>query len=133
MVFDATRNADSDVVLSGSCDGSVRFWECDEENRTLTPLCTAPVGGFVNGLAIAPSGKFIAAAVGQEHRLGRWFRLPEARNSLCLISTPTSLHTKPRLAAGAAAAVQARLMRRTQRTPAEQEEEDDEEEDGDED
>ena len=116
-----------DVCVSGSCDGMLRFWECDETNRALTPLCTAPVTGFVNGLALAPSGRFVAAAVGQEHRLGRWFKVPEARNSLCLVETPSALHTTPRLAASAAAAeLRERARRRAQRTPAEQQEEDDE-------
>ena len=70
--------------------------------------------------------KFVACAVGQEHRLGRWFRIREARNALCLISTPEALHTKPRLAAAQAAATRARLTKRKQRTPAEQQQLDDE-------
>lgn len=84
----------ADVAISGSCDGFIRFWGCDEQERALTPLCTAPVVGFVNGLAIAPSGRFLACAVGQEHRLGRWFKVPQARNSLCLVTLPEALHAK---------------------------------------
>ena len=87
----------SDVVASGSCDGHIRFWHADEEERTLAQLFEVPVSGFVNGLAIAPSGKFMAAAIGQEHRLGRWFRVREARNSCCIMALPEALHTKPRL------------------------------------
>ena len=93
----------SDVVVSGSCDGHVRFWHCDEAERRLQPLLSMPVTGFVNGLALAPSGKFVAAAVGQEHRLGRWFKIPEARNSVVLLPLPEPLHTRPRLAARARA------------------------------
>ena len=54
-----------------------------------------PLPGFVNALAVAPSGRFVAAAVGQEHRLGRWFRDKEARNSLCIVPLPSALHRKP--------------------------------------
>jgi ribosomal RNA-processing protein 9 len=87
----------SDVVISGSCDGKLRFWHADENERAITQLMEVPLPGFVNGLAVAPSGKFVAAAVGQEHRLGRWFNVPEGRNSLCLIALPQALHSKPRL------------------------------------
>mmetsp|Transcript_41156 Transcript_41156/g.102385 ORF Transcript_41156/g.102385 Transcript_41156/m.102385 type:complete len:86 (-) Transcript_41156:38-295(-) len=58
---------------------------------------SVPLVGFINGLAMAPSGKFVACAVGQEHRLGRWFRIREARNSLCIVPLPASVHRKPDL------------------------------------
>ena len=58
---------------------------------------SVPVTGFVNGLAVAPSGKFVACAVGQEHRLGRWFRVKDARNSLVIVPLPSSMHRKSRL------------------------------------
>jgi len=87
----------SDVVISGSCDGHVRFWECDETERELKPLLSVPVTGFVNDIAIAPSGKFLAIAVGQEHRLGRWFKVREAKNSVVIVPLPAPLHVKPRL------------------------------------
>ena len=38
--------------------------------------------GFVNALQLSPNGRFIMAAVGQEHRLGRWSRIAEARNGV---------------------------------------------------
>ena len=70
----------------------------------------------------------LACAVGQEHRLGRWFKVPEARNALCLVSLPEAMHTKPNLAASAvASAMRERMQRRSQRTPAEQQEEYDDE------
>ena len=49
------------------------------------------------------AGRFVAAAVGQEHRLGRWFRIKEARNSLCIVPLPAALHRKPNLLAKLAA------------------------------
>lgn len=41
--------------------------------------------GFINGLCFANSASFMIAAVGQEHRLGRWWRNNEARNRLVVI------------------------------------------------
>lgn len=91
----------SDVAVSGSCDGTLRFWHCDEEEGRLEPLMSVPLPGFINGLAIAPSGKFLAAAVGQEHRLGRWSRVAEARNSVCIVPLPSGLHAKQHLSVAA--------------------------------
>lgn len=87
----------SDVLLSGSCDGFVRFWRADDEARCLEPIGQTPLNGFVNGMAIAPSGKFVAAAVGQEHRLGRWFRMSEARNGLAILLLDKCMHMAPKL------------------------------------
>jgi len=44
--------------------------------------------GFVNGLALARSGRFVVAATGQEHRLGRWERVRAARNAVYLVPLP---------------------------------------------
>ena len=94
----------SDVAISGSCDGQLRFWHAEEvEERKLKPLMSVPITGFVNGISLAPSGKFLACAVGQEHRLGRWFRIPEARNSLCLLTLPSEMHAKPKFSTVGAA------------------------------
>lgn len=40
--------------------------------------------GFVNGLAFAPNGTFIAAALSREHRLGRWSTVPHANEGVLL-------------------------------------------------
>jgi ribosomal RNA-processing protein 9 len=39
----------------------------------------------VNGLAFAPSGRFLLVGVGQEHRLGRWDRQRAAKNSIRVV------------------------------------------------
>ncbi|XP_062523140.1 U3 small nucleolar RNA-interacting protein 2-like [Corticium candelabrum] len=75
----------SDFVASGSSDGHVKFWECGDGCKSLTLQFSYPVIGFVNALAFAHSGSFVAVGVGQEHRLGRWWTLKEARNSLIVI------------------------------------------------
>ena len=62
-------------------------------------VSSVPLSGFINGLALARSGRFVAAAVGQEHRLGRWFGLKEARNCLAIVPLPVACHRKPHLLA----------------------------------
>jgi len=46
------------------------------------PRGALPARGFVNGLALASSGRFLLAAMGQEPRLGRWARDGGARNGV---------------------------------------------------
>lgn len=41
--------------------------------------------GFINGVALSNSGKFIACAIGQEHKLGRWWHLQDVKNCVCII------------------------------------------------
>ena len=47
-----------------------------------------PVRGFVNGLRVARSARFLVAGVGQEPRLGRWARDSKARNGIAIIQLP---------------------------------------------
>eukprot|EP00112_Aurelia_sp_Birch-Aquarium-sp1_P016129 Seg363.12 transcript_id=Seg363.12/GoldUCD/mRNA.D3Y31 product="U3 small nucleolar RNA-interacting protein 2" protein_id=Seg363.12/GoldUCD/D3Y31 len=75
----------SDLVASGSCDSCIRLWKCDKGYRSLHPLFTIPVDGFVNSLAFSNSGDCIIAGIGQEHRLGRWWRFKNAKNSIQVI------------------------------------------------
>lgn len=124
----------SDVVISGSCDGQLRFWHADEENRKLDRIMSVPLTGVINGMALPPSGKFVACAVGQEHRLGRWFKVPEARNALYLVPLPEPLHAAPRLSvAGAAAKALGKARRLGDEDEDEDVERDDDEMDDDED
>ncbi|GFO21212.1 ribosomal RNA processing 9, small subunit (ssu) processome component, homolog [Plakobranchus ocellatus] len=75
----------TDLVASGSKDGFVRLWKCGPDFKSLKELFKVPVKGFVNSLKFSSSGDFLVAGVGQEHRLGRWWRLKEARNGWCII------------------------------------------------
>jgi len=52
-------------------------------------VASVPLEGFVNGLAVSSTGKFLVAAVGQEHRLGRWEHLKKARNEVCVVQLPS--------------------------------------------
>ncbi|XP_071406836.1 U3 small nucleolar RNA-interacting protein 2 [Pithys albifrons albifrons] len=79
----ALRN--SDLLATGSHSGSVKLWKCGEGFRKLDHLWDIPLVGFVNSLKFSASGDFLVAGIGQEHRLGRWWRLKEAKNSICII------------------------------------------------
>ncbi|XP_077987233.1 U3 small nucleolar RNA-interacting protein 2-like isoform X2 [Glandiceps talaboti] len=75
----------TDLVASGSKDSSIRFWRCGNDFKSLQPLFKVPVVGFINDLEFASDGSFVVAGVGQEHRLGRWWRLKEAKNSVVIV------------------------------------------------
>ncbi|KAE8298467.1 U3 small nucleolar RNA-interacting protein 2 RRP9-like protein [Larimichthys crocea] len=79
----------SDTVASGasgcSHNSQVQLWKCGQNYRSLEPLFSVPVSGFVNSLKFSSSGQFLVAGVGQEHRLGRWWRIKEARNGIYII------------------------------------------------
>ncbi|NXL31510.1 U3IP2 protein, partial [Glaucidium brasilianum] len=79
----ALRN--SDLLATGSHSASVKFWKCGEGFRKLEPLWDIPLVGFVNSLKFSAAGDFLVAGIGQEHRLGRWWRVKEAKNSICII------------------------------------------------
>mmetsp|Transcript_28538 Transcript_28538/g.71728 ORF Transcript_28538/g.71728 Transcript_28538/m.71728 type:complete len:535 (-) Transcript_28538:703-2307(-) len=78
----------TDLAVSGSDDGYVRFWRCSIPEKRISPLFRAPLRGVVNSLAFSNSGRFVVAGVGQEHRLGRWWTDKVARNRLYVIPLP---------------------------------------------
>jgi ribosomal RNA-processing protein 9 len=71
--------------LLGSRDGHIRLWKTSSSHRNLEEVNRIPVTGFVNALSFSPDGRHLVAAVGQEHRLGRWWRIKEAKNSIVVI------------------------------------------------
>ncbi|NXN11590.1 U3IP2 protein, partial [Indicator maculatus] len=75
----------SDLLATGSHSASVKLWKCSEGFRKLEPLWDIPLVGFVNSLKFSSAGDFLVAGLGQEHRLGRWWRIKEAKNSICII------------------------------------------------
>ena len=56
----------TDTVIPGSRDGWVRVWRVGEGFRSVKEVHKVEVRGFVNSLAISPSGGWIVAGVGQE-------------------------------------------------------------------
>nr|XP_039257069.1 U3 small nucleolar RNA-interacting protein 2-like [Styela clava] len=81
-----TALINSDLVATGSSNGAVKIWKCGPKFLTIEHLFDIPVVGFVNSLQFSPTGNKLFIGVGQEHRLGRWWRLKEARNSIIIVS-----------------------------------------------
>ncbi|XP_053674164.1 U3 small nucleolar RNA-interacting protein 2 [Anopheles nili] len=77
--------ANSDIVASGSCDGFVRIWKLANKRRTIQPLLEIPVEGFINAIEFTSDGSFLVVAIGQEHRLGRWWTIRNVKNRVLLI------------------------------------------------
>uniref|UniRef100_A0A1I7SCT6 WD_REPEATS_REGION domain-containing protein n=1 Tax=Bursaphelenchus xylophilus TaxID=6326 RepID=A0A1I7SCT6_BURXY len=75
----------SDLVVSGSSDGVLKLWKVGEDYKTLTLVDTFEIAGFVNSIKFSEDGRTLAIAVGQEHKNGRWFKVPEAKNSIVLL------------------------------------------------
>ena len=82
----------SDVLATGSSDGYLRLWRVNslqagttEADAGIKPLDSVPIHGHINSIAVGPEGKFCVAAVGQEPRLGRWDRVPRAKNRFAII------------------------------------------------
>eukprot|EP01095_Lingulamoeba_sp_RSL-Kostka_P002813 TRINITY_DN1372_c0_g1_i1.p1 TRINITY_DN1372_c0_g1~~TRINITY_DN1372_c0_g1_i1.p1 ORF type:complete len:492 (-),score=163.50 TRINITY_DN1372_c0_g1_i1:36-1511(-) len=73
----------SDIFASGSNDGFLKFWSISDQKITL--INSIPISGFINGIKFSKNGDFVAVVVGQEHRLGRWWREKKAKNSLYII------------------------------------------------
>lgn len=82
----------SDMFASGSSDGFIKLWKISANKKAFSLLANIPMAGFINGLeffkALSPSSSsseetlHLAAAVGQEHRLGRWWRLDKKSDNV---------------------------------------------------
>lgn len=77
--------ANSDLVVSGSCDGTLKFWRCTNNFKSLLPLFNIPVLGFINGLVFTNDGSKLIVAISNEHRFGRWHSVTGVKNSLHVI------------------------------------------------
>lgn len=80
----------TDLLASGSCDGYIRLWQSLDNSRKLKEILKIPMPGFINALAFNSNGTKLFAAVGQEHRLGRWWRIKEAKNKIVIIDLITN-------------------------------------------
>lgn len=69
----------SDLVVSGASSGAIKLWSV---NRDITHAGELEAAGFVNELRVSNSGSLIVAALGKEHKLGRWNVHHSARNCL---------------------------------------------------
>ncbi|KAF9926714.1 pre-rRNA processing protein [Linnemannia zychae] len=79
----------SDMFVSGSWDGTIRVWQIGKNMKNFSLLSTIPMIGMINDLQLyqptLSKKTVLVAAVGQEHRLGRWMRIKEGRNGLRII------------------------------------------------
>lgn len=80
-----TTLVNTDLIASGSCDGFIRVWKLEKNYREIKLKFEIPVTGFVNALTFTSEGNSLIAGIGQEHRLGRWQRLKEAKNVILVI------------------------------------------------
>ena len=62
----------TDLFASGSSDGKIRVWKITEKFRNVEPLFEIDAPGVVNDIRIHGNG-YLVAAIGREHRMGRWF------------------------------------------------------------
>eukprot|EP00771_Trimastix_marina_P003962 gnl/Trimastix_PCT/684.p1 GENE.gnl/Trimastix_PCT/684~~gnl/Trimastix_PCT/684.p1 ORF type:complete len:536 (-),score=99.72 gnl/Trimastix_PCT/684:115-1722(-) len=74
----------TNLAASGSSDGYIRLWKIGLRCSSIEPLQPIAQPGYVNGMAIASTGRFLVAACGTDHRLGRFDfeRPPNAKNTL---------------------------------------------------
>jgi len=70
----------TECFVSGSNGGVVKVWACAENYRSMDCIREIPVVGTVNSIQITLDSTAIVLAVGQEHKLGRWWSDKAARN-----------------------------------------------------
>ncbi|KAI9259429.1 WD40-repeat-containing domain protein [Phascolomyces articulosus] len=83
----------SDLFVSGSWDGFVRFWKITSDNKSFSQISQVPVAGVINSIEIKtifPSNRtVVAVGVGQEMKSGRWLRLKKGvKNCTKIIELP---------------------------------------------
>ncbi|KAL0840976.1 hypothetical protein ABMA28_014762 [Loxostege sticticalis] len=76
----------SDVFASGSYDNNIRLWKVCDAYRKILPLFTIEMKGFVNCMQFSSDGNMLYAAVGQEHKSGRWFKSGDSKNGLLVVN-----------------------------------------------
>uniref|UniRef100_A0A8D8V4Z4 U3 small nucleolar RNA-interacting protein 2 n=1 Tax=Cacopsylla melanoneura TaxID=428564 RepID=A0A8D8V4Z4_9HEMI len=74
----------SDLVASGSYDGSVKLWKITPK-RTFEFLLNIPLPGVINSLVFTCDQKHLIAGIGTEHKFGRWKTIKGAKNTVAII------------------------------------------------
>ncbi|CAD5116412.1 DgyrCDS5303 [Dimorphilus gyrociliatus] len=81
----------SDLIASGSKDGFIRLWKCGPGYKSLENLFSVEIQpGFVNNLRFH-GDSLLTAAIGQEHKCGRWWKVKGSKNCLAVIKLKNSL------------------------------------------
>lgn len=83
----------SDLFVSGSVDGFIRFWKLSADNKHFAQVAQLPCKGVINSLqfkTIFPSKKtYLIIGIGQELKLGRWFKVKDGvKNGTKIIELP---------------------------------------------
>ncbi|CAG4979599.1 unnamed protein product [Colias eurytheme] len=76
----------SDLFASGSYDNHIRLWKVFDSYRKFEPMFSIEANGFVNCMQFSSDSKQLYAAVGQEHKSGRWFKENSAKNGFLVIN-----------------------------------------------
>ncbi|CAE7805879.1 Rrp9 [Symbiodinium microadriaticum] len=80
----------SDLLVTGSHDGHLRFWKADTEKRSVDAMAQWRTNDcFINGIAV--SSRLVVVGTGSEHRLGRWWRVKGAKNRVEIFKLPDSI------------------------------------------
>lgn len=87
------------MFASGSADGFIRLWKLSESKKSFTLINSIPVVGFVNSMSFFNSKSVddkmhlcLGIAVGQEHRLGRWWRIKDSNNEARVYELGTAIN-----------------------------------------
>ncbi|XP_063361897.1 U3 small nucleolar RNA-interacting protein 2 [Cydia amplana] len=76
----------SDVFASGSYDNFIRLWKVSDAYRKVSPMFSIEINGFVNSMHFTSDGTQLYAAIGQEHKSGRWFKVGSAKNGVLVVN-----------------------------------------------
>lgn len=66
-------------------NGKINLWKCGESFKSLNLMFSITLDGCINSLTFTHDGKYLIAAVGKEHKLGRWYKVSAAKNSIAII------------------------------------------------
>ncbi|KAJ1609097.1 snoRNP-associated protein [Cryptosporidium canis] len=73
----------TDLFFTGSEDHEIKAWKWSNKDGNIRHVNSIQANGFVNGISV--SDKLIVAAIGQEHRLGRWKSIKDSKNGLLVV------------------------------------------------
>jgi ribosomal RNA-processing protein 9 len=78
----------SDLVLSGSNDGYLRFWSTKNHNGkyNFSNPFSFPIDGFINSISV--SNQVVAVGTGREPKFGRWACEKGNKNKLVILRVP---------------------------------------------
>lgn len=93
----------TDMFASGSADGFIKLWKLSDSKKSFTLFNCIPAVGFCNDMTFftdkdwdQPNDKrkylYLAVALGQEHRLGRWWKVKNGKNQALLFKLGVAIN-----------------------------------------